>query len=538
MAQLKRFVIHPFLWAVFPILMLVAYNVQTIALWTVYRSIIVSLVGTTILFGILWLVLRDSYKAGLLVTLCLALFFTYGQIIVAILNKEIFGFNVGRHGVIAPLWLIIFVVSSIVILRAKRTLTNLTQALNLMATVALILPLVQIGLYRLHHFVPTQASTNQAASIAPIPSELESSRLRVDSKSPDVYYIILDGYGGDDTLSNYFDYDNTGFLNGLKKLGFYIASCSQSNYSVTRLSLPSSLNMRYLDTIGVREKDTIDPSILYPLLEENETRAVFKRLGYQIVSIESGYEPTDWENADFYLSKDTDQGKVDFLGRLNQFESMELRTTAGLLLYKGNIKLPASVRTFLDSQYTESRARILYAFDAIGKIPTLPGHKFIFIHILAPHAPFTFGPNGEILNHQTAWALSDDLDYIDAASYKKGYRDEINYLNGRVLSTIKKVIDDSAVPPVIIIQGDHGPQSTIPDSARLAILNVYYFPDNGDKNLYLSISPVNTFRVVFNTYFGAKISLLPDTAHFLTRSGTYQTMPNPRQECQANGTAN
>ena len=45
---------------------------------------------------------------------------------------------------------------------------------------------------------------------------------------------------------------------------------------------------------------------------------------------------------------------------------------------------------------------------------------------------------------------------------------------------------------------------------RHAILNAYYLPGDGSKKLYPSISPVNTFRVVFSHYFGADLDLLPD----------------------------
>jgi len=40
-------------------------------------------------------------------------------------------------------------------------------------------------------------------------------------------------------------------------------------------------------------------------------------------------------------------------------------------------------------------------------------------------------------------------------------------------------------------------------------LNVYYLP-NGSKSLYETISPVNSFRVIFNEYFNADFELLED----------------------------
>lgn len=48
---------------------------------------------------------------------------------------------------------------------------------------------------------------------------------------------------------------------------------------------------------------------------------------------------------------------------------------------------------------------------------------------------------------------------------------------------------------------------------RLSILNAYYLP--GRENAYYkAITPVNTFRVIFNQYFGTKLSILPDRSFF------------------------
>jgi hypothetical protein len=60
---------------------------------------------------------------------------------------------------------------------------------------------------------------------------------------PDVYYIVLDGYGRADVLSSIFNYDNSEFIEFLKEKGFYVGERSHSNYIETYLSLTSSLNL-------------------------------------------------------------------------------------------------------------------------------------------------------------------------------------------------------------------------------------------------------------------------------------------------------
>jgi len=51
-----------------------------------------------------------------------------------------------------------------------------------------------------------------------------------------------------------------------------------------------------------------------------------------------------------------------------------------------------------------------------------------------------------------------------------------------------------------------------------SILNAYYFPDQDYSDLYDSISPVNSFRVVLNRYLGAAYPILED----LTFGGTHE----------------
>jgi hypothetical protein len=48
----------------------------------------------------------------------------------------------------------------------------------------------------------------------------------------------------------------------------------------------------------------------------------------------------------------------------------------------------------------------------------------------------------------------------------------------------------------------------------ISILNAYYLPGVDSSQLYDSISPVNTFRLIFNTYFGEDYELLDDRTYY------------------------
>jgi hypothetical protein len=73
-----------------------------------------------------------------------------------------------------------------------------------------------------------------------------------------------------------------------------------------------------------------------------------------------------------------------------------------------------------------------------------------------------------------------------------------------------EIVKNSKVPPVIILQGDHG--YVIPER-RYNNLLAFYFPYGGNEALYPTITPVNTFRLVSNLYFGTDMPLRNDVSN-------------------------
>jgi hypothetical protein len=51
---------------------------------------------------------------------------------------------------------------------------------------------------------------------------------------------------------------------------------------------------------------------------------------------------------------------------------------------------------------------------------------------------------------------------------------------------------------------------------KLRILNAYYLPGDPTTEPYPTITPVNTFRVILNGYFGGSLPLLPDRTYVFT----------------------
>ncbi|MHB9155950.1 MAG: hypothetical protein ACYC5N_09745 [Endomicrobiales bacterium] len=95
-----------------------------------------------------------------------------------------------------------------------------------------------------------------------------------------------------------------------------------------------------------------------------------------------------------------------------------------------------------------------------------------------------------------------------AQDEKALYRDQYIFVTGQVEKTVESILAGSKTPPVIVIQSDHG--SRIDPAYSYAIFNAVYLPDKSTQILSDTLSPQNTFRVLFNHYFGTKYPLLPD----------------------------
>ena len=96
---------------------------------------------------------------------------------------------------------------------------------------------------------------------------------------PDIYYLVFDAYGRGDILQEFYDYDNSPFLNSLRKMGFYVASESRANYPMTALSTACTLNLEYLDEVVEGFDDGVRDSFNFrPLISRIKNNRVFQSL--------------------------------------------------------------------------------------------------------------------------------------------------------------------------------------------------------------------------------------------------------------------
>jgi hypothetical protein len=508
--------LYPIFMALYPGIALLANNRTQVKLHVGFRSMGVSLLLGLLVWLITWLILKNRDKSALLSTLILILAFSYGHVYAMLKHITLFGILIGRHRYLAPAWAVLLIVGASLILGRLRKPERFTPALNWILGLAIALPVAQIAIFTIRINLRSGYADTYPESVGDVKLIPPSEGL------PDIYYIIMDGYTRADTLSEVFSYDNSPFLDRLREMGFYVADCSQSNYAQTELSLASSLNLNYLDALGDEfVASSTDRSPLWSFIEHSMTRDLLEEMGYKVVAFETGYYWTQLEDADVYFRPD--MSTVESLrafGGLSDFEVMFFKSSIGLLIADGVMVLPTVFQPDLDYPDKIHRERVLFTLSELEAIPKIPGPKFAFVHVVAPHFPYVFGPNGEQVT-----PIHSDNPQDRQANNIKGYRDQVIFVNNQLERILERIIRDSSIAPVIVIQGDHGP-GLVPDSIfamhRMNILNVYLLPAPEESELYASITPVNSFRVVFNHVFGADFELLEDVSRLSSYENPYQ----------------
>ena len=469
---------HPVLFAVAPILFVYAYNGAKIPIdpRELLVPVALSLTVTAVLWAVLALLFRSATRAAGVVSLFLVLFFTYGHI-AGTYMPEVFASSELLLGWAALMGVGIWLAARRPKRRVRGPLFGLTVLLNAIAVGILAVNLVT-GVRAFAHRPPR------------IERVARPGRAVADPNYPDIYYIITDSYERSDVLKSRYNTDNSEFIGELESLGFFVADRARSNYAWTHPSLASSLNFTYLDSLAKAvgtESDNGGP--LLGMIRNNRLVDFLRRRGYTIASFASGDAGTDQFGADVRFAP---------RGFLTEFQGILVNTTllrdVLIMMHRSSVE--------------RHRDRVLYTLRNLPSAGLGRHPVFVFAHILSPHRPIIFRPPG----------LSRDIG---------GYGGQVLYLSTALAEVVRRILAQSPRPPVVVIQADHGLRQVVNwgDSApsqlleRHAILDAIYLPPSNGRpqppvELYDSISPVNTFRVILSRYFDTTMALLPDRSYY------------------------
>jgi len=504
---MKKLVFYPILFSINPILLLLAANISDVALIQLFPVVLVS---PLIAAGLMWLLnkwLKDIHRTGLIVFLLTFWFFHYGTVHLWADAIHIGPVSLGTHWIFFPLWAIIFIfLMSGFLWRRITSPQTITLFLNLVCMVLVAFSIIRISLDLIPRYT-THPTLSQSLQSIPPPTST--------SDLPDVYYLIIDGYARSDVLQEIYHYDNSSFIDSLEDKGFFIASQSQSNYMQTALSLASSMNMEYLSGLPTTVPDR---GQLIGMIQHSAIRAIFERLGYKTVAFSSGYQATDIANADYYFSS-TRSGNSHDLEAL-----LLINSAAVVLIEQGWIGVPIS-------RYSTEQERVSYTFSTLAnEVPVIRGPKIVFTHIIAPHPPFIFDQAGPITPDEYYILADGDRFSGGAEEYKRQYVDQLVYINNQLLLAVDNILAKSQNSPIIVIQADHGPGAYLdwssPDNTcmkeRFSILNAYYLPGIDATVIKNDITPVNTFPLILNNYFGTRVQLQENQEYYSTWNNPYK----------------
>ena len=489
--------LHPFLFAMASVLAMMTNNLKMLT----FSDVAPALLGTLGFAALVYLVtgaLRRRFDA---VTAIIASIWVVGGLyfldVFRPLNRLLDGgFTMVRT---LPVALVILALLTVAALRLGRAQLVVHTLLNGVALVLFVLPAWQAVSYERRN-APAREAYDADRAAAGMPQIAEVSAAADGERPPDIYHFIFDRLGSDAALSQYYGLDDH-ISDWLESKGFYVARDSHSNYLKTGPSIASTFYMDYIDFLAGDpriEGDNWHP--LFEMLGDHRAARFLRARGYDFVQYGSWWAGT-------HENPVADENHP--LG-FSEFNMLYLRNTMLRPLFQ---ILPATNSTRLlgwDNGQCQRVARQIEMIKSVDK--DRPRPVYVFAHILVPHGPYPFTPDGRCLSQDEQSERGDP----------QGYRDQVAYAGNIIRDVVGALQAPGRDRPVILIQADEGPfpdrdysvpwQDAPADELRIktAILNAFYFPSGDYSLLRPDITPVNSYRVLFDTVFDAGLPLLPD----------------------------
>jgi hypothetical protein len=343
-------------------------------------------------------------------------------------------------------------------------------------------------------------------------------RISVAADAPNIFLIVLDKYSGSASLIENYGFDNSGFEEQLRSRGFVVPREARSNYPHTWMSLASMLNWTFIDEI-YQDAHTTPVQGLNAAIEDNRTWRFLKAQGYEFVFLPSTFVSTQSNSfADRQIPEPERQGVNVLAIWFVSSAAYGLPRALGGRAWLPGRRFPYPV---------ESAAQFEAKFETLAQLAVEPGARFVFAHLLLPHEPYVFDKNCRHL--EPFWPPTDYVD--DQTPIREAYIAQIRCLNSKLDELVDRILESSRVPPIILLQSDHGHGMMALDpmrgdqlpldqldlaqvAERTSVFAAYHLPGDGSAALYESITPVNLLPAIFNHFFDADIPLKEDAIYW------------------------
>jgi len=447
---------YPVFFSLYFALALYISNINVTTMLQVVLSAVLSLVLSLILLLIARRIFADKEKSALIVFVSLFYFLWYWYV------ASFYSYL--DNWILLLAWTLLFVwIIGFLAFIKKINIVNFFACV--MAFMLIVISIISIFSF----FIPSSAT-----------SFVFEKKMLTSSYKPDIYYVIVDQYAGNVDLKERYNYDNHELMDFLKSKGFYCLEDSFSNYGTTIPSLVSSLNLNYLDV-------SLTPKNYKNFFNNSVVVTSLQNIGYQYVLMGTNFTIT---------GLDTNIADIEYKYKNNYYVPDDIREFTSAFLRM------TVARDIIDSSdertRKDEREQIEYQLSSLKDFMSSDrkSPSFVFLHLFTPHPLFKYDIKGNF----------PSIEEMSNKTAKELYFEQLIYTN----EIIKTIVNEIGKDSIIIIQSDHGDKVADTIQQKHNILNVYYFPDKKYELLYERITPVNTFRVVFNTYFGSNYQLLPD----------------------------
>ena len=402
---------------------LISFSATPTPISGLWRPLLVGMAAAVVLQLILWLVIRNGHHAAI-----------GASVVVLVLGAAWVPLAVVIVGVA---WL-----AAIQVMRRRRGeaalgLNARTVARNLgvfawvFAAVSAV-PVVSWGIASYH-------GANRAVDAA------------AGSGRPNVVVLLVDAYPRADALQEEFGFDNSAFVAGLTDRGFTVAAHSRSNYTATWASLSSMFYGRYVDEIPALTPPPADPAEQYRrvmlALGQAPVLDGLRAKGYEIVTIPSSFESAELTSADRVLAPP-------------EWTSFELSLMQHSLAGQLAFRLAPAVAFDQHRARLASTLRLLE--DEMARTSAAP--RFVFAHLLAPHAPVVFKADGSPVQGPACFPACNIYGMTSEADWE-AFPGQVEHVNELLLTAVDRIIGEDP-EAIVILMSDHGSPRTGADTVN------------------------------------------------------------------------
>ncbi len=487
--------LHPLLLAAYAVLFLYGQNIGEASPGDIVVPLIASVIGVAVVLAAASLLLRDTARGGLLASALALLFFSYGHVLGAIESSMI------TSGRLLVVWAVLGAIAVVVIWRVRRPLATANARLNVLAAILVLVALVPV--------LAGEIGSATAGPVAVVPSSPPGAGGTTPNR--DIYVVIVEDIGSEQIMRERWGLEGGSPFGFLEELGFARIANSHANYGKTGHSLASMFNLDYLDDLAARMgPDSNDYGPVYDVLDDHAAGRFLKERGYEYVHIGAWWDPTARSSiADVNLGLETPSDFATAFLDTTMLPAITSRLTRfGIRIGTENLEAH-------ELQYQSA----LTGFAALESTLERPGLTFVFAHFLVPHDPYVFELDGSFVSPERRADRTPAQLFIDQSRYTMD----------RVEAFVREALaGPDETDPIIVVTTDEGPNppgyernpetynwetASVDDQReKLEIELGIYTPDRtpAEAGIHDGMSLVNTFRGLFDAYFGTAYGQLPD----------------------------